>query len=1440
MASDGAKSNCRKFAPNMFNKNKCQACFKNKGSHSAEALENSKAARKVSKCGYLFVAPQNLDFGNPLDRTRRWQRRWFVLYDDGELTYSLDEHPDTIPQGVIDMNKCTDVLRSEGTTGHEYSITVTASGKSEYLKGTSREEINWWYDVLVMFPRSLKTRPKRVTYPTSKQSIPTPDEIKRQQEEMAVAAAAMDKLRQNRESPSRQRHQSSPSPSGSLLALNIEPAKKRSAHTDNDYSASTYERHNSWDNNSSQSHESSERDDVDDRSSEERDETRGDVAPSGRGGGGDSDAPRLTPRMVKNQSRRKKSDSMRRSRSNVDVGSPDADDAAPVCLRRSSSNEDLTDVGDGKNNNNKAKYVAKSPRQIGSRINDAILSELEQESAQYQRRIMNTNGLISRQVSSPPKMMSAAPSPPAPPPTLAPSDRSRPVSFDTYLQRRDGGWTSEVRADKRASDPRSDRKVSEVVPDNRTTESRSDNRSTSLNKSKIRENIENEKNKTNISVMKEKSLKEEVKKESSPKRESRGEAGYKTNAKKGFPTQPQKPRVRSRSVSPQRRKEKENGDSVTHSPPPNSGELSESKESEEANAEMERIKDPAYIKKGWLLKEDSPDKAWNRHWFVLKGPTLSFYKDQQAEERNDTDDVINLCAVDRVSKLDVPKNFGFQIQTKESKHILSALTEGIRNNWMQALAGSIEAQQLIRQLEASAISGKQKPGRRSDAKAIECMVEQSPERNVPRVSERRSKHKSSAAKKDPPADSPDKDINKNELKSSAESADIELPAKRKIANISKDVPSEVSSESAKASAEPPAPSTMSPQWKPSSALTQPPPQENQCNQPASVVDAETRTAPPGCIAVHPADAPTETVSLSMPARAVDLDISSDSDRDTPRRFSVDRPDSNLDRVDGVAKHAEHRSPTSQARSRSRSRSKSPKPGDRRARQPSKEEESAASVQEAAPMKPSSLKHKHGSDSKTALTSPPDHDTISSTVDTQLLQAEVESLQQRLEQMQRELLHSHQENVELKTALAAQGSSSESAPNQSDLEKQVQHSDSEADEDTYRSLTQQVRELELYIIDLKKAHVRELAEERCDNDRRLTELETPPVSDEAIKHRFQAQTEQLKEMCERGSLALQMSHRQIIIELRDRHRKDMEERKMEQENLLAEETAATRAALDIIKKDHQMELEKEVEKIRTEYENDLKAVASKEQDEKLEMLKHEVSVLSEQYSLNLLENATQAEALEKQKKLLRGCTQDIVELRAKNKELLARLGAEASSTRNDDSISQKEAKDEELYSLKVKLRVKEAELADMRDEMTKLKEKISEDQKNTEKIMKQYSKLKGELGLGRAERLEQSDSLHKSTQELDRYRTHQSRSRERRRIDSDDDRDNIPTNEKGTPAFSEPKSKPQVTLRKKLSRRSQSSPGYYRYTVDLGPDGWFSLQTPAGIVQDRRRYFEEPR
>ena len=92
-----ANVECRKFAPNIFNKSKCSNCFRLKEDHSASAIELNKASRKISKCGYLFVAP-DWDFSNPINRTKRWQRRWFVLFDDGELTYSVDDHPETIPQ----------------------------------------------------------------------------------------------------------------------------------------------------------------------------------------------------------------------------------------------------------------------------------------------------------------------------------------------------------------------------------------------------------------------------------------------------------------------------------------------------------------------------------------------------------------------------------------------------------------------------------------------------------------------------------------------------------------------------------------------------------------------------------------------------------------------------------------------------------------------------------------------------------------------------------------------------------------------------------------------------------------------------------------------------------------------------------------------------------------------------------------------------------------------------------------------------------------------------------------------------------------------------------------------------------------------------------------------------------------------------------------------
>ncbi|XP_051165236.1 protein outspread isoform X2 [Leptopilina boulardi] len=166
----GTGAECRKFAPNIFNKSKCSSCFKQKEEHSAEALECNRATRKISKCGYLFVAP-GWDFSNPLNRTKRWQRRWFVLYDDGELTYSVDEHPETVPQARIDMTRVLEVAAAEDITGHPYSLAVTSPEGVTFVKGTCREETRWWADVLQVYSRNKGRHKRNATFPGGQSTI---------------------------------------------------------------------------------------------------------------------------------------------------------------------------------------------------------------------------------------------------------------------------------------------------------------------------------------------------------------------------------------------------------------------------------------------------------------------------------------------------------------------------------------------------------------------------------------------------------------------------------------------------------------------------------------------------------------------------------------------------------------------------------------------------------------------------------------------------------------------------------------------------------------------------------------------------------------------------------------------------------------------------------------------------------------------------------------------------------------------------------------------------------------------------------------------------------------------------------------------------------------------------------------------------------------------
>ncbi|KAM8824662.1 TRIO and F-actin binding protein b [Synchiropus picturatus] len=94
------------------------------------------------------------------------------------------------------------------------------------------------------------------------------------------------------------------------------------------------------------------------------------------------------------------------------------------------------------------------------------------------------------------------------------------------------------------------------------------------------------------------------------------------------------------------------------------------------------------FKKGWMSKLHESGE-WKKHWFVLTDAGLKYYRDSSAEEKDDVDGEIDLKSCVKVSEFDVEKNYGFQIQTREAVFTLSAMTAGIRRNWIEVLKKSI-------------------------------------------------------------------------------------------------------------------------------------------------------------------------------------------------------------------------------------------------------------------------------------------------------------------------------------------------------------------------------------------------------------------------------------------------------------------------------------------------------------------------------------------------------------------------------------------------------------------------------------------------------------------------------------------------------------------------------------------------------------------------------
>ncbi|KAM9336631.1 myosin phosphatase Rho-interacting protein [Symphorus nematophorus] len=167
---------CRKFQANIFNKSKCQNCFKPRESHLLNDEDLNQA--KPIYGGWLLLAPEGTNFDNPLHRSRKWQRRFFILYEHGLLRYALDEMPSTLPQGTINMNQCSDVVDGESRTGQKNSLCILTPEKEHFIRAECKEIINGWQEALTVYPRTNKQnqKKKRKVDPPTQQGGVTPSQ----------------------------------------------------------------------------------------------------------------------------------------------------------------------------------------------------------------------------------------------------------------------------------------------------------------------------------------------------------------------------------------------------------------------------------------------------------------------------------------------------------------------------------------------------------------------------------------------------------------------------------------------------------------------------------------------------------------------------------------------------------------------------------------------------------------------------------------------------------------------------------------------------------------------------------------------------------------------------------------------------------------------------------------------------------------------------------------------------------------------------------------------------------------------------------------------------------------------------------------------------------------------------------------------------------------
>ncbi|XP_006533502.1 myosin phosphatase Rho-interacting protein isoform X16 [Mus musculus] len=592
-----AKENpCRKFQANIFNKSKCQNCFKPRESHLLNDEDLTQA--KPIYGGWLLLAPDGTDFDNPVHRSRKWQRRFFILYEHGLLRYALDEMPTTLPQGTINMNQCTDVVDGEARTGQKFSLCILTPDKEHFIRAETKEIISGWLEMLMVYPRTNKQNQKK----KRKVEPPTPQEPG--PAKMAVTS-------------------SSGGSSGSSSSI---PSAEKVPTT---------------------------------KSTLWQEEMRAKDQPDGTS---------LSPAQSPSQSQPPAACTPR------EPGLESKEDESTISGDR---------VDGGRKVRVESGYFSLEKAKQDLRAEEQLPPLLSPPSPSTPHSRYGCPGSPSQELSHP----LHSPGLPAPsrmvysicPASLGEASRS-PNHMDSSSA---GGWGTEIlgstfafKASRQyaalADVPKairiSHREAFQV--ERRRLEHRT--RARSPGREEVARLFGNERRRSQV-IEKFEALDIEKAEHmetnmlilttpSSDTRQGRSERRA-IPRKRDFASEaPTAPLSDACPLSPHRR----------------------AKSLDRRSTESSMTPDLLNFKKGWLTKQYE-DGQWKKHWFVLADQSLRYYRDSVAEEAADLDGEINLSTCYDVTEYPVQRNYGFQIHTKEGEFTLSAMTSGIRRNWIQTI-----------------------------------------------------------------------------------------------------------------------------------------------------------------------------------------------------------------------------------------------------------------------------------------------------------------------------------------------------------------------------------------------------------------------------------------------------------------------------------------------------------------------------------------------------------------------------------------------------------------------------------------------------------------------------------------------------------------------------------------------------------------------------------